>query len=322
MVTDLSYAHLGEGFFGVGLHRGVLFEALYGEALRVGVIVRLGIPATRLVDAARERVFVEDEHGERHGPHDLVIVADGSRSALRKTSGLDHEAREYRWGALWWICADPEERYHGRLYQVVDGTRRFLGLLPTGLGPKARGNGAPLVSLFWSLSSQRVAAWRAAGLEAWKQEVRAVSRAADPVLEQITSADQLAFTTYMDIHMETWNTRNVVYLGDAAHATSPQLGQGCNLALIDAMVLADVLAREPHVPTALDEYSRVRRSHLRFYQMLSRLLTPMFQSDGRILGWLRDATMWLPSTIPFLRRETLRTLAGMKTGLLRGELKS
>ncbi len=171
------------------------------------------------------------------------------------------------------------------------------------------------------MRKDRYRAWREAGLDAWKREaVRMVSRAADPVLDEITSVDDLTLTTYMDVHMESWHADRLVYLGDAAHATSPQLGQGCNLALIDAMVLADCLAAEPDLAHALDDYSRTRRRHVRFYQTMTRFLTPLFQSDWTILGWLRDASMWFPSAFPPTRKEMLRTMAGVKTGFVRGVL--
>ena len=59
-----------------------------------------------------------------------------------------------------------------------------------------------------------------------------------------------------------------MWLGDAAHAMSPQLGQGANLALWDAMVLADALSA--HGSRALPAYTRARRPHLGFYQPWSR----------------------------------------------------
>lgn len=115
--------------------------------------------------------------------------------------------------------------------------------------------------------------------------------------------------------MSRWSTRSIVYLGDAAHATSPQLGQGCNLALWDAMVLADEIEREPHdVACALDAYTRARRDHLAFYQFATRALTPFFQSDAPLLGPLRDAFMpWLVR-VPFTNRLMTLSMLGLMDG--------
>jgi 2-polyprenyl-6-methoxyphenol hydroxylase-like FAD-dependent oxidoreductase len=107
----------------------------------------------------------------------------------------------------------------------------------------------------------------------------------------------------------------VVYLGDAAHATSPQLGQGCNLALWDAMVLADVLASEERdLAAALDRYSRARADHLAFYQLATRLLTPFFQGDEPLLGALRDVAMPLMTRVPIANRIMTLSMLGVIDG--------
>lgn len=38
----------------------------------------------------------------------------------------------------------------------------------------------------------------------------------------------------------------------------------------------------------------LRRRHVRLYRALSRLLTPVYQSDGRVVPWLRD---WLVGSV-------------------------
>lgn len=64
--------------------------------------------------------------------------------------------------------------------------------------------------------------------------------------------------------MPRYHTHNTVVIGDAAHATSPQLGQGTNLALLDAVALAHSLAYAADLPSALAAYTRARKTHLHF----------------------------------------------------------
>jgi 2-polyprenyl-6-methoxyphenol hydroxylase-like FAD-dependent oxidoreductase len=323
-LVDLSYASVADDLFGVGLHRGVLFEALLAAVSREkGITVRNGIEIVDLVDLvragsprARASWFI-DAQGERHGPHELVVVADGARSQLRDDTGTSKSVAPYPWGALWFVGKDTRDRDSPQahtLHQVVDGNQRFLGMLPTGHGP-GPSVGPRLVSLFWSIRCDRVDAWRARGLTAWKDELAELAPESAPVVEQIESIEQVLFASYHDVVMHRWSTRNVVYLGDAAHATSPQLGQGCNLALWDAMVLADVLAAEPvDLAVALDRYSRLRADHLAFYQFSTRMLTPFFQGDQAWLGTLRDATMPLMARFPITNRIMTLTMFGVVDG--------
>ncbi|MBS2017825.1 MAG: FAD-dependent monooxygenase [Deltaproteobacteria bacterium] len=344
-LVDLSYvgshlpAHLsGHELFGLGVHRGVLFESLWRAMARQPVKVRTGVEIVDLARAeprgrgqqhARESWFVDVERA-RHGPHELVVVADGARSQLRDDTGTSKRITQYPWGALWfvgkeWRDADAPER--ALLHQVVDGNQSFLGLLPTGRGPSGMSTASasasvgrdpgrePLVSLFWSLRCDRLAAWKARGLDAWKDDARALAPECGPILDQIERPEQVLFAAYHDVVMDRWSTRNVVYLGDAAHATSPQLGQGANLALWDAMTLADVLAEEERdLATALDRYSRVRADHLAFYQFMTRALTPFFQGDHAILGALRDIGMPIMSRLPLFDRVMTLTMLGVVDG--------
>ncbi len=324
-LVDLHYRVLGADLYGVGLHRGVLFEALHDAARAAGVRLVYGVEIVELLRTPAGRVLVDDD-GQAHGPFALAVVADGARSKLAAQVQPGRRSALYPWGALWFVGVDAERRFQGELLQCVRGSRRMLGLLPTGLGPQSRdldGDATrelPLVSLFWSLRADRVAAWRAAGLDAWKREILALVPAADRVLAQIESPDQVLFSAYHDVTMWPWDDGDVVVLGDAAHAMSPQLGQGCNLALWDAAVLADCVAAaeaaHAGVPAALDAYSRARHGHLGWFQLATRWLTPLFQGDSRALGWLRDAFMPIGARLPWVRRLMIASMCGTATGLV------
>ena len=303
---DLHYATLAPGLFGLGTHRGALFEALHGALGATGVRVECG----------REITSVEP----LSSVHDLVIVADGARSQLRAASPGFLRARPYAWGALWFVGADPERRFGRKLAQVCEGTSKMLGFLPTGLGP--RGRDVPLVSMFWSLRMDTVDEWKRAGLSPWKRAIVRYAPEAEALLEQIEDVDQVLAASYVDGVMRRWHepTRGVAYVGDAAHSMSPQLGQGTNLALMDAAALTDCLAAQSDLASALEEYSERRRAHVRFYQFASRWLTPLFQSGSDWLAPVRDVLLPLATRVGPIRGQMLRTLAGVKRGILRASL--
>jgi 2-polyprenyl-6-methoxyphenol hydroxylase-like FAD-dependent oxidoreductase len=312
-LIDLEYAQVDPRLHGLGIHRGVLFETLFTAAREAATIVT-GVAITGSTLDRHGRWLV-DHGGQRHGPFELVVAADGSVCELHGEAARVR-SRQYPWGALWFVATDRGGAVSAdrTLHQTVDGPRQMLGLLPTGLAP---GGERRVVSLFWSLHGERVDAWRAAGLTAWRDQVLRLDPRAEALLDQLDDLEPVLFTRYRDVAMWPWHATRLVFLGDAAHATSPQLGQGANLALVDAAVLADAVAAEPTIDRALASYSAQRRRHLGYYQFATRALTPLFQGDSRVLGWLRDlafpASRWLRP----LRRRMVMMMTGIERGVVR-----
>jgi len=112
-------------------------------------------------------------------------------------------------------------------------------------------------------------------------------------------------------------TDRLVHIGDSYHAASPQLGQGANMALLDAWALARALTLSTDIEEALNEYATSRRWHIRLYQMMSWMFTPVYQSDSSLLPLFRDliaAPLSRMPPAPFL-------LASMVAGTLGTSLK-
>jgi len=306
-VLDLRYADLDPRLVGVGVHRGTLFSILLQAMLAAGVRLSAGVD---VVEVDRHGVL-HDAQGEAHGPFELVVVADGARSELRGRSGLKKHVQPYPFGALWIVAEDPERRFAGTLFQVYEGVERMLGFLPTGRRP---GDDTPLVSLFWSLAVDEVEATRQAGLGPFIDALARLDPRVPDLLVGLQGLEEVPFARYWDVRMPCVVDDGVVFCGDAAHAMSPQLGQGANLALYDAMILVDSVAEAPIVQ-ALRTYESTRRDHVRSYQFFSRWLTPVFQSRWPLAGPLRDAFMGPICQLPFARRRMLEILAGLSTGL-------
>jgi 2-polyprenyl-6-methoxyphenol hydroxylase-like FAD-dependent oxidoreductase len=256
-------------------------------------------------------------HSDGADTFDLCVVADGTFSRMRTQLAIPQRIDVYPWGAWWAILQDRESRFAGVLRQTYSRADRMLGIMPIGRSPAAA-DATPHVTLFWSVRRMDEPALRDRGLAAWKDEVAELSPEARPLLDEIRDFEQLLFATYADVRMKSWNDRRAVVIGDAAHATSPQLGQGANLGLIDAAILARCVAAERDVVNALSAYTAARRAHLDYYQWASSTLTPVFQSDARLIPLLRDMTMGLGCRTPIVRRHMLATLTGTKAGLLWG----
>ena len=310
-VFDVHYQDLGPQYFGLGIHRGALFRTLLDEVLRLDVPIRSGC---NIVDTLGEDDcrILKSSDGDTFGPFDLVVDASGVRSDLRQ-HGRTKFSRPYPYSALWGVVDDPGQAFGGNcLQQRYQGAQIMIGLLPVGKDPR---DGTDKCAFFWSLRSHDYQSWRDTGLPVWKEQVRHCWPEIEPMLSQFEHADNLTFATYSDTVMQSWHEDRLVFIGDAAHSTSPQLGQGANLALADALVLSAELIRHESVNEALAAYSITRKRHLRFYQTASRWLTPFFQSDSKAAGWIRDISFGWLGKAPYLRMEMLRTLAGIKDGL-------
>ncbi|MFG0244166.1 MAG: FAD-dependent oxidoreductase [Phycisphaerales bacterium JB054] len=313
-VLDVAYRDLREGLCGYGVQRSALSETLLGRMLAEGIRLELG---TRVCGPGPDGRTVVDSGGGRHGPFDLVVAADGGRSRFRACfPGLVRRDRPYSWGAVWAICDDADGRFDGVLRQVYRGTREMIGFLPSGRS----GPGAPeRVSLFWSLPTREWPALLGGGVAGWKRRVRSLTDLAEPLLEQIGSMERLIFAPYRDTVLRGSSHGRVVFLGDAGHSMSPQLGQGVNLALLDAAALADALAGAASVEEALRAFDAARRRSTAFYSRASRWLTPVFQSRWDALAWPRDALLGACCRFGPTRRQALLALAGVKTGVLRSD---
>lgn len=301
-VLDLDYADLHPAAHGLGIRRSDLFDLLHGAltASRATLVAGLEI-------ASVDGQVLVDEGGRRHGPFDLVIAADGTNSKLRGSLLPQKQVRLYRWGCLWATVPDEGTGFAGSglLQQRVRGTREMMGLLPVAPG---------VLTLYWSLPVTALDARRALDLDDFRRRATALWPEAAPVVARAAADGAFTRATYRHVALPRWNRGGVMLIGDAGHGTSPQLGQGANLGLVDAWVLADALAEGPDLLSAVIGWERRRESTLYYYQFVSHLLTPFFQSRSATLGWLRDLAMGPLGRLPPVRRLMTSTLAGTRRG--------
>ena len=305
-VLNLAYP---KGDYGLGIHRGALFQVLHDALLATSAKIHLNFDVTSIEDFAAPVVI--SRNGERVGPFDLLIDCAGAHDGLRNMLGVRVHAPVYPWGAFWTTCPDKTGRFEGALRQMYERASIMMGVLPVGRVPGGT-NEFPLTAFFWSLRLDDEKAQRAAGLDVLKQRAIAAWPAAEPIIREIARFEDLSFATYRDVALSDWRRGRVIVIGDAAHGTSPQLGQGANLALIDSVMLAHHLSRERDVDAALGDFHRGRRAHIRFYRWASRAMTPAFQSDSRIIPWLRDTFLPYANMLPGGRYMTRTTLSGVR----------
>ena len=284
-VLDVRYDALAGGRYGLAVHRAALFSTLHDAVVAEGLAIRTGITLAK-AETRQARTALHDPDGEIIGDYDLVIDATGARSPLAAASVVAPRVRDLSWGAFWaTLDCDGVPHDARALAQRYDAAKVMIGILPVGRAHPGEGKKA---AFFWSLKVADAEAVKRAGLERWKAGIAGYWPEIAPFLSQITDWDQLTLARYAHRTTLPPHADGIVFIGDSAHSTSPQLGQGANMALLDAAALSHALASAASVEEGLAAYANARRSHVRLFQLLSYVFTPFYQSDSRAIAWLRD----------------------------------
>lgn len=260
----------------VGIHRADLQSALRDV---------LGVEHLTL--GAECVGFEQDEAGVtarftdgRTARGDVLIGADGLRSAVRRQ-----------------LLGDAKPRYSG--YTAWRGVGRIdRPEVPLGTTLLAVGRGSQFGYLpigggrtYWFATANipegqtDPPGWTKAGL---------LERFADwyaplPVVIEATDESAILRNDIVDRPPVTaWGYSRATLLGDAAHPTTPNLGQGGCMAIEDAAVLARCLSAAADPAGGLREYERQRYRRTATITNTSWQLGKVFALEGRLACWLRD----------------------------------
>jgi len=216
----------------------------------------------------------------------LVIGADGAQSAVRQAAGLTADSSDYRQTAI--VATVATERSHEKTaWQrfMSNGTLAFL--------PLADGTS----SIVWSADNDV-----AAGLlgDSPTNFALELDRASDLSLGTTRLVSERASFPLRRLAAHHYVAQRVALIGDAAHVVHPLAGQGVNLGLLDAAVLAQLLLdaridrEDPGALRVLRQYERWRKSEVAlmssaidaFDRFLAHGRGPISRLAQRGLGWV------------------------------------
>ena len=160
----------------------------------------------------------------------LTIAADGRRSVLRGKAELPLR----NIGApmdVFWFRVDKPEGFGGNVFGTVQAGR-FMVMID-------RQEYFQCAFVFSKGQADEV---RQAGLEKFREGLRALVPELKDAFEQITDWDQVKMLEVSLDRLDRWHRPGLLAIGDAAHAMTPVGGVGINMAVQDAVTAANVLA--------------------------------------------------------------------------------
>ncbi|MDX3187277.1 FAD-dependent oxidoreductase [Streptomyces sp. MN03-5084-2B] len=214
----------------VGMPRPDLARILHERAGPAGVKIRFGLTVTALAQDA-SGVDVTFSDGST-GRYDLVVGADGIRSAVRGLLGIDPGIRPTGMGI--WRAFGPRPDSVTRTDLFYGGPSYIAGYCPT--------SEDTLYAYVVEDARDRSGLSPAERLATMRELASAYHGPWDAVRATLTDASRISYTLF-ETHVlpAPWHRGRVVLIGDAAHSCPPTLAQGGAQALEDAAVLTELL---------------------------------------------------------------------------------
>ena len=252
-----------------GIMRPVLHEILQARTRAGGARVRLGVTLTSFAENdGRVRVLTSD--GEERD-YSLVVAADGVFSRTRELVFPAAAPPKYTGQFCWRLTA---QRSPG-----IDGVHFYMaGPVTAGLMPTSQ------TEMYLFLLQAEPVKIRLEEATLWRRlkELMAPFSGLLGTLRDGLSPDSPIICRPLEAILlpRPWHRGRVLLIGDAVHATTPHLASGAGIAIEDALVLAEELARDDQIPDALDRFEARRWERCRMVVENSVRIGQMEQTHG------------------------------------------
>ena len=230
-----------------GISRKILHDILFEEAQKVGVKYRMGLTVESIInqETGVEVTFTDGSSGS----YDILVAADGINSKVRKMVFGEYKPNYV--GLSVWRYAFPRPKDLDTGY-IYFGKKSKIGIIPMT---------ADKCYIFVnSAEGENPIIPESELVEKLKFYMRAFPvPIVQELVEQVTDAKLVNYRTLETLKLpEPWYKNRVIVIGDAAHATIPQLGSGAALAIEDAVVLTEELQKSTTVEEAFDNFMNRR----------------------------------------------------------------
>lgn len=241
----------------------------------------------------------------------LLVAADGANSAVRRLAGIATREWDYLHHAIVTSvrCAEEHQR---------TAWQRFTDDGPLALLPLERDGDRHWCSIVWSVTEDEAARLMALDDAAF---CAALGRAFEHRLGEVRQVDPRLCIPLRQRHAKRYVQPGLALIGDAAHSIHPLAGQGVNLGLLDAAVLAEVLGaalargERPGDVRVLSRFERRRMPHNLAMMAAMEGFERLFQADPLPLRWLRNAGLKTVQALPEAKAMFVRQALGLSGDL-------
>ncbi len=230
---------------------------------------------------------------------DIVLACDGINSVAREAAGLAGRKRPIGEAYLRAIAQSATDAEVIRELWGADG-RRF------GICPMTRDR----TYIFCSVALGRWDGIRAGGLGDWIESWRPFGAEVVELLRAVPDWERVSYDELHELHLDRWVAPPVFVIGDAAHAMTPNLGQGANSAMVDALVVVRLLAEARDRGQTLEQagarYESIRKRFVTRVQTAARQMGAVAAFVSPVARALRNAALAGLSRVgPLMRRSAL-----------------
>jgi 2-polyprenyl-6-methoxyphenol hydroxylase-like FAD-dependent oxidoreductase len=263
--------------------RSTLHQALAQAATAAGAEIVL---SSRVTGASSDgRIFLENGEARQA---DLIVAADGVNSAVRDSLGLLKKIVDLEDGCGRYLIRRAPDDPVKRSLEFWKGGRR-IGIVPA--SPEK-------VYIYLCCPAADIEGRRSpVNHQAWIESFPSLRG----FIERVT--DNGRWASFSDVTCHAWSKGRVAVIGDAAHAMSPNLGQGACVAMQSAFVLTQELNQAADVAAALARWEGRLRPMVDATQRFSRFYGRVGTKWPNALLDIRSALIWTIGRSKTLQRK-------------------
>jgi 2-polyprenyl-6-methoxyphenol hydroxylase-like FAD-dependent oxidoreductase len=235
-----------------GIMRPVLHEILQARTRASGTQVRLGVTLTSFTERD-DQVRIMTSDGQEKD-YSLIVAADGVFSRTRDMVFPAASAPKYTGQYCWRMTAvRPPE---------IDGVHFYMaGPITAGLMPTSQ---SQMYMFLLQAEPVKIRLDEATQWQRLKQLMAPFSGLLGTLRDNLSPASAIICRPLEAILLPLpWHRGPVLLIGDAVHATTPHLASGAGIAIEDALVLTEELARNDQVSQALERFEARRWARCR-----------------------------------------------------------